>query len=113
MSSNPVTNPTTFTITDPTGVTENVTSFDVDFGRASGQYTLTASVPLANVTVDATAGTYTGKIADLHEQLGAGAWFAAARAVNANGVSTESPEATFTIVPPPPTAPTSLTFSAA
>lgn len=100
-----VINPTTFTITDSKGVTDNVTSFDVDFGRASGQYTLTASVPLANVTVDTTKGTYSGKIADLHEQLGAGDWFVAARAVNANGVSAESPEATFTIVPPPPSAP--------
>lgn len=105
MSSIPVTNPTTFTITDSKGVTDNVTSFDVDFGRASGQYTLTASVPLANVTIDTTKGTYSGKIEDLHEQLGAGAWFVAARAVNANGVSSESPEATFTIVPPPPSAP--------
>lgn len=101
----PITNPTTFTITDSNGVSDNVTSFDVDFGRASGQYTLTASVPLANVTVDPIAKTYKGKIADLHEQLGAGDWFVAARAVNANGVSSESPEATFTIVPPPPSAP--------
>lgn len=105
MSTTLVTNPTTFTITDSKGVTDNITSFDVDFGRASGQYTLTASVPLANVTVDTTKNTYTGKIADLHEQLGSGAWFVAARAVNVNGVSVESPEATFTIVPPPPSAP--------
>lgn len=106
MSTPIVTNPTTFTITDPAGVTDNVTSFDVDFGRASGNYTLTAPVQLTDVTVDTTANTYTGKIADLHEQLGAGQWFAAARAVNANGVSAESPEATFTIVPPAPSAPT-------
>ena len=105
MSSTTLTNPTTFTITDSNGVTDNVTAFDVDFGRASGQYTLTASVSLANVTVDTTKNTYTGKIADLHEQLGAGQWFVAARAVNANGVSSESPEATFNIVPPPPSAP--------
>ena len=105
MSTPIVTNPKTFTITDSNGVTDSVTSFDVDFGRASGQYTLTASVPLANVTVDTTKNTYTGNIDDLHEQLGAGAWFVAARAVNANGVSAESPEATFTIVPPAPSAP--------
>jgi hypothetical protein len=111
MSTPIVTNPTTFTITDPAGVTDSVTSFDVDFGRATGAYTLTASVPLANVTVDTTANTYTGKIADLHEQLGAGQWFAASRAVNANGISTESPEATFTIVPPPPSAPTGFTVA--
>lgn len=106
--STPVVNPTTFTITDSKAVTDNVTSFDVDFGRASGQYTLTSSVPLSNVTVDTTANTYSGKIADLHEQLGAGQWFVAARAVNANGASSESPEATFTIVPPPPSAPESF-----
>lgn len=105
MSSTPVTNPSTFTITDSNATTDNVTSFDVDFGRASGVYTLTAPVPLANVTVDTAKNTYTGKIADLHQQLGAGQWFCAARAVNANGVSAESPEATFTIVPPPPSAP--------
>lgn len=105
MSTPIVTNPTTFTITDSNGVTDNVTSFDVDFGRATGVYTLTASVPLANVTVDTTKNTYAGKIADLHEQLGSGQWFVAARAVNANGVSKESPEATFTIVPPTPSAP--------
>jgi hypothetical protein len=102
----PIINPTKFTITDPTGANDALTSFDVDFGRASGQYTLTASVPLANVTVDTTANTYTGNIADLHEQLGAGQWFVGCRAVNANGTSTESPEATFQIVPPPPSAPT-------
>lgn len=111
MNSPIVTNPTTFTITDSKGVTDNVTSFDVDFGRASGQYTLTASVPLANVTVDTEKNTYSGKIADLHEQLGAGQWFVAARAVNANGVSAESPEATFNIVPPPPSAPEAFTVA--
>jgi len=111
MSTPPVTNPTTFTITDSKGVSDNVTSFDVDFGRATGQYTLTASVPLANVTVDTTKNTYSGKIEDLHEQLGAGQWFVAARAVNANGVSAESPEATFTIVPPAPSAPEAFTVA--
>lgn len=101
----PVINPTIFTITDSKGASDGVTSFDVDFGRATGQYTLTAFVPLANVTIDTTKNTYSGKIADLHEQLGAGPWFVAARAVNANGTSAESPEAAFTIVPPPPSAP--------
>lgn len=105
MSTPIVTNPTTFTITDSNGVTDNLTSFDVDFGRASGVYTLTAPILLANVKVDPTLNTYAGNIADLHEQLGAGQWFVAARAVNANGVSKESPEATFMIVPPPPSAP--------
>lgn len=105
MSSTPVTNPTTFTITDSTVTSANVLSFDVDFGRASGQYTLTASVPLANLTVDTTKNTYTGTIASLNEQLGAGQWFCAARAVNATGASAESPEATFTIVPPVPPKP--------
>ncbi len=105
MSTPLVTNPTTFTITDSKAAAETVTSFDVDFGRTSGQYTLTASVPLANVTIDTTKNTYSGKIADLHQQLGAGQWFCAARAVSINGVSNESPETTFTIVPPSPSAP--------
>lgn len=107
----PVTNPTTFTITDSTVGSAGVTSFKVDFGRTSGQYTLTADVPLQNVTVDTAANTYTGKIADLHEQLGSGQWFCGARAVNANGISTESPEATFTIVPPAPPAPEAFTVA--
>lgn len=111
MSSTPVTNPTTFTILDSKGVTDNVTSFKVDFGRASGVYTLSTDVPLANVTIDTTANTYTGKIADLHEQLGAGQWFVGARAVNANGISSESPEGIFTIVPPPPSAPEAFTVA--
>lgn len=108
MNSPLVTNPTTFTITDSTVASANVTSFEVDLGRASGQYTLTAPVDLANVTVDAPNNKYTGKIADLHQQLGAGQWFAAARAVNANGASGESPEVTFMIVPPAPPAPESF-----
>lgn len=111
MNSPIVTNPTTFTITDPNGVTDNVTSFSVDLGRASGQYTLNAPVPLTDLMVDTTANTYTGKIADLHEQLGAGQWFAAPRAVNANGVSVDGPEATFTIVPPAPSAPTGFSVA--
>ena len=111
MSSPTVTNPTTFTITDSTVASANVVSFDVDFGRATGQYTLTASVPVSSLTVDSSKNTYTGTIASLNEQLGAGQWFVAARAVNANGVSLESPEATFSIVPPAPPAPEAFTVA--
>lgn len=107
----PITNPTTFTITDSTVGSAGVTSFDVDFGRTSGQYTLTASVPVSSLTADPTKNTYTGTIASLNEQLGAGQWFCAARAVNSSGASLESPEATFTIVPPAPPAPEAFTVA--
>lgn len=106
-----VTNPTTFTVTDSNAVKDNVTSFDVLLGRASGQYTIKIPVPLANVTFDGTS-KYVGKIADLHQDLGAGTWFADVSAVNANGESLPSPgEAVFNIVPPPPSAPESFTVA--
>lgn len=108
MSSNLVTNPTTFTVFDTKAVSEGVTAFDVLLGRASGQYTIKIPVPIANVTFDGTS-KYVGKIADLHQDLGAGQWFADVSAINANGESLPSPgEATFMIVPPPPSAPESF-----
>jgi hypothetical protein len=110
MSTTPVTNPKTFTITDPAITAENVTGFQVLFGRTSGgPYTLTAQVPTADI--DAAAGTVTGTIASLESNLAAGAWFAVAEAVNAGGTSANSPEAAFTIVPPAPSAPTGFTVA--
>ena len=105
MSTPIITNPTTFTVIDSNAVADNVTAFDVLLGRTSGQYTLKAPIPIANVTFDGTS-KYTGKIADLHLQLAAGQWFADVSAINANGESLPSPgEATFQIVPPPPSQP--------
>lgn len=101
-----VTNPSTFTITDANVLAEGVTSFSVDFGTTSGQYSLHATVPVANLSVS--GNTYTGTIANLHQTLAAGTWFAAARATNANGTSGESPEVSFSIVPPPPSNPTAF-----
>lgn len=101
----PVVNPTTFTVTDSKAAAEGVTAFDVLLGRASGQYTLKAPIPIANVTFDGTS-KYVGKIADLHLQLASGQWFADVSAISANGESLPSPgEATFNIVPPPPSTP--------
>lgn len=103
-------NPTTFTITDPNVTAEGVTSFDVDLGTKSGAYTLTASVPVSSVTVNATAGTYTGTISSLHESLAPGTWYCACRAVNAAGVSLESAETTF-VIQAVPSAPTGFTVA--
>lgn len=97
-------NPTTFTITDTLAVQQGVTGFNVEFGRASGVYTLKAPVPAADLTTEA-SGTITGKLADLNMQLAPGMWFCAATAVNVTGESSASPEASFTIVPPAPSAP--------
>lgn len=107
MSTPLVTNPTTFTIVDAVAVAQGVTGFNVEFGRATGVYTLKAPVPAADLTTEA-SGTITGKIADLESSLAAGLWFAAATAVNATGESKASPEVSFQIVPPAPDAPTSF-----
>ena len=99
-----VTNPTAFTITDANVLAEGVSSFTVDFGTASGQYSLHAQIPVSSLSVS--GNNYTGTITNLHQTLAAGTWFAAARATNANGTSGESPEVSFAIVPPPPSNPT-------
>lgn len=105
-----VTNPTAFTITDPKITAENVTGFQILFGRtAGGPYTLTAPVPAADV--NATAGTATGTMASLNEALAPGNWFAVAQALNVTGASTNSPEAAFAIVPPLPSPPTAFTVA--
>ena len=105
-------NPTTFTITDPLIAAENVTGFNVSLGQTpGGPYTLKAPVPAADLVGDAAAGSVTGKIADLNEQLAPGQWYAVASAVNANGESSNSPEVAFTIVPPPPTAPSGFSVA--
>jgi hypothetical protein len=103
-------NPTTFTIVDAVAVAQGVTGFNVEFGRTSGTYTLKAPVPAADLTTEA-SGTITGKLADLNQSLAAGVWFAAATAVNATGESSASPEVSFQIVPPAPTAPTGFTVA--
>lgn len=105
-----VTNPTTFTITDSKITADNVTGFQILFGRTTGgPYTLTAQVPSADI--NATAGTATGTISSLNETLAPGNWFAVAQSINAAGDSPNSPEAAFTIVPPLPGAPTGFTFA--
>lgn len=106
----PVTNPTTFSITDPTLAADNVTAFQISFGRTSGgPYTLIAPVPTADI--NATAGSCTGTVASLNEALAPGNWFAVAQAINAGGTGPVSPEAAITIVPPLPKAPTAFIFA--
>jgi hypothetical protein len=99
-----VVNPTQFTITDASITAQGVTGFQIKFGQVSGgPYTLTAQVPASDI--NASAGTVTGTIASLNTTLAAGNWFAVSEAINAAGVSTNSPEAAFTIeaVPGAPT----------
>jgi hypothetical protein len=106
----PVVNPTTFTITDTTATSEGVTGFNVEFGRASGVYTLKAPVPPADLITEA-SGKITGKLSELSVQLAAGIWFCAATAVSASGESVASPETSFSIVPPPPSPPTGFSVA--
>lgn len=106
-------NPTTFTIVDAVAVAEGVTGFNLKFGRATGNYTLTAPVPPANLSTEA-SGTISGKLADLNLQLAAGTWYVSATAVSPNGESNPGPEDVFDIVPPPPPPPSPPTgFSVA
>lgn len=97
----PVVNPKTFTITDTTASAESVTSFNIEAGQTSGQYTVKVPVPLANVSGADSHGNYVVTIADLHLQLAPGLWYAAATAVNAAGESASSPEVLMQILPPP------------
>ena len=104
-----VINPTAFTITDPSITAQNVTGFQILFGKTSGgPYTLTAQVPAADI--NASTGIVTGTIASLNETLAAGNWFAVSQAINAAGDSTDSPEAAFTIEAPP-SAPTGFSVA--
>jgi hypothetical protein len=101
----PVTNPTTFTITDPDITSDNVTGFQVLFGQTSGgPYTLTAQVPQADI--DAATGVASGTLAGLNQQLAPGTWYAVAQAINAAGDSPNSPEVEIVITPALPHAPT-------
>jgi hypothetical protein len=103
-------NPTTFTITDSVAVAQGVTGFNLKFGKASGAYTLTAPVPAADLTTEA-SGTISGKLADLNLQLAAGTWYVSATAVSGYGESKPGPEDIFDIVPPPPDPPTGFTVA--
>lgn len=102
-------NPSTFTITDPKFGAEFVTGFNVKFGRVSKTYTLSAPVPSADI--NAASGSASGTIAELNQVLAPGTWFAAATAVNASGESAVSPEASFTITAPVPSAPSAFTVA--
>jgi hypothetical protein len=105
-----ITNPTSFTITDAKITSDNVTGFQILFGRVTGgPYTLMAQVP--NADINAAAGTATGTISSLNETLAPGNWFAVAQAINAAGDSANSPEAELTIVPPLPSPPTGFSFA--
>jgi hypothetical protein len=106
----PVTNPTTFTIVDPVATQQGVTGMNVKLGLKSGTYTLTAPVPASDLTTEA-SGTITGKLTDLNLTLAPGTWYAVATAVNAGGESGPSPETSFVITPPAPSAPTTFTVA--
>lgn len=106
-----VVNPTTFTITDPTFVTDEVTGMKLLFGSATGgPYPTSVNVPASDITAEV-GGVVTGKIADLHLTLPGGIYYAVAEAVNSAGVSGNSPEYGPIQILPLPAAPTSFTMA--
>lgn len=106
MNATPIINPTTFAIAEAAG--QPVTGFQVQFGQVQGgPYPLVAPIPPADVSSDDTGAT--GTLASLNEQLASGTWYAVANAVGPGGVSTNSAEVQFQIVPPPPVPPAAPT----
>lgn len=106
-----VVNPTTFTITDPTFVADEVTGMKLLFGRTSGgPYPTEVDVPASDITAEVN-GVVTGKIADLHLTLLGGIYYVVSEAVNSAGVSANSPEYGPIQILPLPAAPTSFTMA--
>jgi hypothetical protein len=108
-----VTNPTTITIGDPNIAAQGVTSFKILVGTVSGgPYTTSVgTVPNASLTDSATGATGPLAAATFVPPLVPfTTYYAVCEAVDAQGASTNSPEAawTFTTVPG---APTSFTVS--
>lgn len=107
-------NPNTVSITDPNITLENVTSFKVLVGTISGgPYTFSsAAVPVSSLTAGAN-GLESGPFSSLvfsPPLKSFTTYFAVAEAVNAIGVSGNSPEASF-LLETAPSAPTLLAFS--
>lgn len=105
-------NPKGFSITDAAAAAQNVTSFNVMVGTATGgPYTAaTASVALSALTL--ANGVYTGTWSELTFAPALSSftnYFAVVEAVNAQGVSGPSPEVEFQ-VETVPTAPTAFTL---
>ncbi len=109
--------PKSVTLTLPTYNTDGsviasgeITDVQVGFGTASGNYTL-----IADDTAFATQtqnGVVTIPWASLNENLGNGTWFAAARVKTTDGVTSAwSNEASFTIAPSVPNAPTGFSVA--
>jgi hypothetical protein len=108
-----VLNPNTITITDAKVITDAITSFVVKAATVSGgPYTASqVSLPLSSLTVN--AGVATGPLppaALWTPPLSNGTYFIVAEAVNAAGVSGNSPEATFQELALP-SAPTALSVA--
>lgn len=108
-----VLNPKTFTITDANVAAQEVTSFTVLVGTTTGgpYTTSTASAPLATLTVS--GSTYAAAYTSLtfSPALSEGVtYFAVVEAVNAAGVSGNSPEVSFSLLAAP-SAPTAFTVA--
>ena len=108
-----VINPKTFAIGDPNVVAEGDTAFVLKVGTVSGgPYTASsATVPIGSLT--ASNGTYTGNWLNLSFSPALNpftTYFMVAEAQNAQGVSGNSPEASFSLATAP-AAPTSLVLS--
>ena len=108
-----VVNPKGFQITDAAAAAQGVTSFNVLVGTATGgPYTASsASVALSALTL--ASGVYSGTWSELTYSPALAPftiYFAVAEAVNAEGVSGNSPEATFQIETAP-SAPTAFTVA--
>ena len=109
-----VVNPVKISITDPNVTLENVTSFTILVGTVSGgpYTTSSASVPLSSLTPGAngletepfSALTFSPALKPFTT------YFCVAEAVNAQGVSGNSPEVSFSLASVP-SAPTALSFS--
>jgi hypothetical protein len=106
-----VVNPTTFSVTDPAFVADEVTGMRLLFGSATGgPYPTVVNVPAGDIAAEVN-GVVTGKIADLHLTLPGGIYYVVAQAVNVAGVSGYSPESGPIQILPLPAAPTSFTMA--
>jgi hypothetical protein len=104
MTTTVVTNPKTFTISDPNAVAQGVTGFTIEYGTTEGgPYPNVFQVPAAEVSADEASGTITGPIPT---GLAPGTYYAVAYATNATGKGPVSNEVGFSVPLALPGAPT-------
>jgi uncharacterized membrane protein len=108
-----VVNPKSFSVGDANVAAEGVTSFKMLVGTATGgPYTVSsASVPVSSLTLNGSVYTGNWSLLNFSPALSPFVtYFAVAEAVNAEGASGNSPEASFSLETAP-SAPTSLALS--